>query len=173
MVFVAFQTNLASRRRASKAYENHRTRTTFLKLRFTAGLQSSFERHLAQDDFQEKLSPLTFLKSRLRKSHSSLFQSPRSHSLNLQKCASVCSETRLQRSWSLSTQILDTQRVSMQHGKTIPEKNAESVLTLRIKKRTRTRPRTKPRTRRSSMQLILYFPFRVSRMGAAEYRAAK
>ena len=109
-VFVAFQTNLASRRRASKAYENHRTRTTFREARFTAGLQCSVARHLAQDDFQEKLSPLTFLKSRLRKYHSSLFQSPRSHSLNLQKCASVCSETRLQRSCSLSTQILETQR---------------------------------------------------------------
>ena len=53
----------------------------------------------------------------------------------LRKCASVCSETRLQRSWSLSTQILEIQRVSMQHEKTIPEKNAESVLTLRIKKK--------------------------------------
>ena len=110
VVFVAFSTKLASRRRASKTYENHRTRTTFLEARFTAGLQSSFERHLAQDDFQEKLSPLTFLKRLFRKSLSSLLQSPGSHSLSLQKCASVCNETRLQRSWSLSTQILETQR---------------------------------------------------------------
>ena len=144
-----------------------------VEARFTAGLQSSFERHVAQDDFQEKLSLLTFLKKRLRKSNSSLFHSPGSHSLRLQKSASVCSETRIQRSWSLSTQILEIQRVTMQHEKTIPEKNAGSVLTLRIKQRTRTRPRTTPRTRRSSLQLILYFPFRVSRVGAAEYRAAK
>ena len=129
-VFVAFPTNLALRRRASKTYENPRMRATFLEARFTAGLHSSFERRVASGHAQEKLSLLTFLKRRLRKSHSSPFQSPASHSLSLQKCASVCNETRLQRSWSLSTQILETQRVSMQHEKTIPEKNAESVSTI-------------------------------------------
>ena len=114
-----------------KNIENHRTRATFLEARFTAGLQSSFERHVAQDDFKEKLSLLTFLKKRFRKSRSSLFQFPASHYLSFQKCASVCSETPLQRSWSLSTQFLDTHRVSMQHEKPIPEKNAQSVASLR------------------------------------------
>ena len=51
----------------------------------------------------------------------------------LRKCASVCSETRLQIIWSLSTQLLETQRVSMQHEETVREQNAESLLTLKIK----------------------------------------